>query len=72
MPIYRLGQEKKSTTVYRVEGHNEGGNNWDSDYAGNGDDSETRQEAEELITFLLEEFPETDRSDWRIVEVEVD
>jgi hypothetical protein len=54
-------------TTYRIEGLHCG--QWDSDIAGNGDNANSIEDAEAFIGFLLEEFPETTRADWRYVAV---
>ena len=57
------------TKRYEVQGRGES-ENWDASYAGQDTECDTRKQAEEYIMFLLAEFPETTREDWRIVEIE--
>lgn len=55
---------------YEVQGHGEYDNNWESSYAGDDTQCDTYEDAEKYIDFLVNEaFPETNRSDWRIVEI---
>ena len=59
--------------IYEVQGHGDDRgteNHWSSEYAGDDTQTESYDEAEKYIDFLVNEaFPDTTYDDWRIVEI---
>jgi len=58
---------------YQIQGRSANGNDWSTEYVADSDENatvETMDEAEQMITELLAEYPESTADEYRIVEIE--